>query len=347
MRFRRDEVNVRSMREWLAPALTALERGESVVVATVIGARGSAPGRLSNTLVRFADGRFVGTVGGGVLEARALELARDLASGAEPEIVEHRLDASGGLDAVCGGSERVRYERILPGSGAHAALREAAVARAGRRLGWLLFDAASSSPRQPLRYVEPGRHHEDPRVTIVRRAAPRRPRLLDVDAVHMLVEPTLEDARLHVFGAGHVGRELVELAASCDFDLRVYDDRAALLENLGTQVDATLLPSFDEPLAVALAPEDRVVALTRNHRADEAVVAAALRAGVTYVGMIGSRQKRHAVLERLAARGFSDDDRARIRTPIGLPIHAGTPREIAVSILAELIAHRNRPETPS
>ena len=85
-----------------------------------------------------------------------------------------------------------------------------------------------------------------------------------------------------------------------------------------------------------------MIAVTRGHALDEEVVASALRTPARYVGMIGSKRKVAAVLARLRGRGFSDEDLARVHAPIGLDIGADTVEEIAVSIVAELIAVRRR-----
>lgn len=334
------------MRSLLVPCLEALGRDESVVLVVVVGTRGSAPSRLSNTLVLFADGRFEGTVGGGALEAEAIRIARSLPDGASPSVREHRLDASGGLDLVCGGVERIRYERVLPGSTAHLALRAASEARAMHVRGWLVADARLGEDAEPLRFVGDGYRDPDEAVFSVREQAPHRPRTLEIGQRPFLVEPVLEDGLLHVIGAGHVGREVTDLASRCDFEVFLYDERADWLE--GAQVPPHVakvrLETLEAGLAGRFSTRDRVVAVHRSHRGDEEVVAAALMANASYVGMIGSRAKRHAVFERLTSRGFTEAQLTHIHSPIGLPIHATSPREIAVSIVAELIAHRNRPE---
>ena len=83
-----------------------------------------------------------------------------------------------------------------------------------------------------------------------------------------------------------------------------------------------------------------VVIVTRGHRFDKEVLAGTLRTGAAYIGMIGSRRKRNAIYAALKKEGFSDTDLARVHCPIGLSIGAESPEEIAVSIVAELIAHR-------
>lgn len=335
------------MRSLLVPCLEALDRGEAVLLATVVSVRGSAPSRTSNALLRLRDGSFVGTVGGGALEAEALRILGSLTGDSQPSVREHRLDPAGGLDLVCGGVERIRYEHIVAGSASDRALRAANESRVKRRRGWLVVDARIGDGLAPIRWVGEGGRDPDDLVFTVREQAARRPRTIDLGAQTYFIEPILEDGLLHVVGAGHVGREVADLAASCDFDVLLYDDRDEWLEGaeVPSSVTKVSLETLDSSLEGRFHPSDRVVAVHRSHRGDEEIVAAALMAGTSYVGMIGSRAKRHAVLERLGLRGYPEASLARIHSPIGLPIHATSPREIAVSIVAELIAHRNRPET--
>jgi xanthine dehydrogenase accessory factor len=102
-------------------------------------------------------------------------------------------------------------------------------------------------------------------------------------------------------------------------------------------------PSFDRALdGLDLGPDTYVVAITRGHGEDLAVMRQALRGRPGYIGMIGSRRKREAVGEALTREGWGPDALARVVCPVGLPIGAETPAEIAVSIVAQLIAIRAR-----
>jgi xanthine dehydrogenase accessory factor len=95
---------------------------------------------------------------------------------------------------------------------------------------------------------------------------------------------------------------------------------------------------FEDLGGLILGPEDDVIIMTRGHTHDQAVLSQMLKTAAGYVGMIGSRSKRAHVYANLMEEGFSDKDISRVHSPVGLPIQAETPFEIAVSILAELIA---------
>ncbi len=148
--------------------------------------------------------------------------------------------------------------------------------------------------------------------------------------------------RLVVFGAGHVGRSLAALAATVGFRVTVVDEREEWLtsERFLTATERVLR----DPAAVAREQrggEDCFFCVTtHDHPLDQAVVEALLRVPFRYLGVIGSRRKAERFRQRLRAQGFSDAEVERMRSPMGLPIGALGPDEIAVSIVAELLQVR-------
>lgn len=152
------------------------------------------------------------------------------------------------------------------------------------------------------------------------------------------------EAKLVVYGAGHCGRALVRMAAPIGFACTAVDHRqeclAALkeenpafpVETILTPPEYTLHPPVDE--------RTHLVIMTSSHDDDERVLRQVLRAKTAYLGMIASRAKMCSIRERLLADGFTEAEIGRVHAPVGLPIGAETPGEIAVSILAEIIAVR-------
>jgi len=161
-------------------------------------------------------------------------------------------------------------------------------------------------------------------------------------SVRVLVEIVEPPAPLFVFGAGHVGRALAHLGARLGFALTVIDDRPRELDPARLPEGATLVraaPEFASGLPPV--PEGAYVAVvTRCHRTDLAAVRHAAGRGAAYLGLIGSRRKVATVIDRAVAAGTPRAALAGLRAPIGLPIGADTPEEIAVSIAAEMIAVR-------
>lgn len=145
-----------------------------------------------------------------------------------------------------------------------------------------------------------------------------------------------------IFGAGHVGRSLARLAYDTGMPVLVWDERAEFANEENIPWGRTLACPLDEVFSrgLHLHPASYIVIVTRGHALDAEVVKLLEGRTCAYIGMIGSRRKIAFVRERLIADGVAPDQIDRIHQPIGLPIRAETPEEIAVSILAEIVAVR-------
>lgn len=161
----------------------------------------------------------------------------------------------------------------------------------------------------------------------------------------VLFERVEPEPRVVVCGAGHVGAALARLAARVGYSVTLIDDRAEF-------VTRTRFPEEDVELVAArewAAPVREaigkgrgvyVAVVTRGHNEDEECMRAVLEARPDYVGMIGSRRRTNIVLARLRESGFGEDVLREVRAPIGLDIGAVSPEEVALSILAEIVAER-------
>jgi xanthine dehydrogenase accessory factor len=166
-------------------------------------------------------------------------------------------------------------------------------------------------------------------------------------SMEVFVEFVQPQPRLFVVGAGHVAQALVPLAVSAGFRVAVFDDRDDMLEHPAF-VDVQR-ETFDVDELHAAIPDlddrDYVIVMTRDHARDERALAELVRRPHRYLGMIGSRRKVHAVMRRIlhkeAQLGRPAPDLARVRAPIGLALGGRTPIEIAISIVAELVADRH------
>jgi xanthine dehydrogenase accessory factor len=147
--------------------------------------------------------------------------------------------------------------------------------------------------------------------------------------------------RLFLIGAVHISQALVRLAAPLGVGAIVVDPRPALA-TAERFPGITLMPDWpDEALDLAqLDARSAVVALTHDPKLDDPALDRALRSPAFYIGALGSRRSHASRLERLAELGHSPENLARIRGPVGLSIAAVTAPEIALSILAELVAVR-------
>ena len=250
--------------EVFAALAEALQRGEEVALVTITASTGSTPQRVGAKMLVYADGRTVGTIGGGCYENDAFGKAREAIRARQPLTVKYDLtdDFAEESGLICGGQMQV--------------------------------------------FIEP-------------------------------VEPAPD---VYVFGAGHVGSFLARMAHEAGFRVHVIDDREKFASAdrfpAGVQVVVEDIPAW---LAANRLPATAyAVIVTRGHRHDLDALRALAPRGLRYVGLIGSRAKVKRVYDALLGEGMDPRALAPVHAPIGLDIGAITPQEIAVSILAELIA---------
>jgi xanthine dehydrogenase accessory factor len=162
--------------------------------------------------------------------------------------------------------------------------------------------------------------------------------------VTVFVEPFLELPTVVVVGAGHVGKPIVHLAKWLGFRVVVSDDREELCTPEETPGGDVYLPvpMSQIPQEMTLDARTYLVLVTRGAEVDIEGLPAILETDVPYIGLIGSKRRWAHTQEKLIEKGISEEALARIKSPIGLFIHAETPKEIAVSILAEIIDHYNQ-----
>jgi xanthine dehydrogenase accessory factor len=148
-------------------------------------------------------------------------------------------------------------------------------------------------------------------------------------------------AHLYIFGAGHVAKELAALAHRVGFRVHVTDERAEWLSRERfPDAELKLENPADAARALSGGTDCFFCVTTHDHPLDQACVEALLRKPGAYVGVIGSRRKAERFKMRLQAAGFTEAEIARMESPMGMPIGALTPAEIAVSIVGELISIR-------
>jgi xanthine dehydrogenase accessory factor len=249
----------------------ALTRGEEVALVTIVSANGSTPQRVGAKMLVYADGRVVGTIGGGCYENEALWKAREALKTHKACTVRYELadDFAAESGLICGGQMEV--------------------------------------------FIEP-------------------------------IEPS---PSVYIFGAGHVGQFVGRVAHDAGFRVHVIDDREKFA-NRERFPDAAEIIVDDMPGWLAktkLPPTAYAVVVTRGHRHDLDALRALAPQKLRYVGLIGSRAKVKRIYDALAEDGtVSIEDLEKVHAPIGLDIGAVTPQEIAVAIVAELIAVRRGKE---
>ncbi len=192
--------------------------------------------------------------------------------------------------------------------------------------------------------------------------ASEAPRLLsftlDQDAVYdnglicggqleVYIEPILPQPQAVIFGAGHISKSLAKIADLAGFAVTVVDDREAFAnrERFPEAAEIYAGPYQETFARLKITEHSYLIIVTRGHRDDRLVLAWALTTPARYIAMIGSRRKVIAIVKELQKEGVAPSAFERLFAPMGLEIGAVTPEEIAVSVVAEMIAVRRRAES--
>lgn len=319
------------MRKVLTQTARRLRNGETVVWCVILESRGSTPRGIGAMMAVFADGAACGTVGGGAVELQATRFAMTVVS---PVVRDYDL-YSGGDDAtgmVCGGTVKIAFLPVKPSLlPTVEALREAL-----DKPEDLFLQIRTDDKDWQAVICKPEAGEEQLETT----AFP--PNVVwNADGSWVLTEPLSRNYRVYLFGAGHVSAALAPLLMRLEFPLTVVDPREELLAEPCFSRAARLCIEFEKISEVfRITGRDYVVVMTPGHEKDLTVLRQVLRTPASYIGCIGSKKKTAYVNRVLLEEGFSEAELARVHAPIGLPIGAKTPEEIAVSIAAEMIAHR-------
>jgi xanthine dehydrogenase accessory factor len=349
------------MRELLTELTAALEAGRACVFCSVIETRGSTPQKAGAAMLVFADGSQRGTLGGGCVEAEVKQKALGVMAngGGRAEVLSFCLDDNYGWDdgLICGGRMNILAE---PLAGCDAEAGKAAYFRRFRQqveegngcteavvgtnaLGLpvgarYLFDSAG----RVLAQVGEGGAPEQIRTHLV--PLSKRPGPSAHQGIAYL--PILPRVTLLIVGGGHVGCAVAKLAAEVDFTVWVADDReryasAERFPSAERRLVGEIGPTVKQLAEREVTPSFYCLVVTRGHAHDEEALYHLATTPAGYVGMIGSRRKIKMIYEDLIAKGIPPATLARVHAPLGFDIGSQTVPEIAVSIVAELIACRN------
>jgi xanthine dehydrogenase accessory factor len=353
-------------------AVRTLEAGATFALATVINVRGSTPREIGAKMIVRSDGQF-GTIGGGCGEAEVFRKARLLLEeGQGARLAE--VDLTGDFEqqeiGTCGGIMDVFVDIWKPGSDLETARRlyDAAAHSRPAALLTLVDPGAAAAGQIGARAVldsNSGAGAAAPVELAPRAMAQLQVRAADGSAVlvevsengganpvtriessgapRLFLDPVSGAQRLVIAGAGHIAQPLAAIGAMLGFHVTVIDDRASF-------ANRDRFPAADEIVVRPFGPAvealnlDRhcyLVSVTRGHSFDEDVILTALRKSRgAFIGMIGSRRRVKATLERIGAMGISAELLEQVHAPLGIDIAAETPEEIALSIIAEIVRER-------
>jgi xanthine dehydrogenase accessory factor len=332
----------------LRDILQSLETEELIVLATIISTSGSTPASaFSKLLIAHGGAKVSGTVGGGCMEADVLAAAKKCFETHRAEFAKFQLTEDEYLQGlICGGTVEVFMEPITQ---AHARVFAELAALAENGTDCVLATKVTAegavlakqlfTQESLLKGIANEEGLQDEVQMVFQRGETRKKKF---DNAEWILEPVAGTPRLVLFGAGHVARAICKSAAAVGFRVTVIDDRAQYANRERFPVAKEIVAKdFHEALGeLKIRNSDYLIISTRGHRDDEEILERVVASNAKYIGMIGSKRKVLTTYKRLLSRGVSVDALKRVCSPMGLEIGAATPEEIAVSVVAELIAVR-------
>ena len=156
--------------------------------------------------------------------------------------------------------------------------------------------------------------------------------------------PILQRCRLLIVGGGHIGQAVADLAADLDFDVWVVDDRQDIISTERfPRAQRRIAGPIGQVLSqLEITPQTYCLIVTRGHHHDEEALYNLAERGAAYVGMIGSKRKIRLIFDDLLTEGIAAESLQKVYAPLGIDIGSQSVAEIAISIAAELVSHRNR-----
>lgn len=356
------------MRNLLLDLDHTLRAGRAVCFTALVETRGSTPQKAGAAMLVYPDGSQSGTLGGGCVEAEVKRRALQLLDQGRTELLTFQLDSDYGWDdgLICGGRMKMLADPLRPGDDVSyfRTLADQLVAGGGCTEA-VIIDAEVTGGELAARYLldesgqllatrvtSPGDTSSGDTPTVPDavlkslRPLSERPRPYVAGGVSYL--PHLPRCRLVIVGAGHVGQKVAELAADVDFDVWVIDDRQEYCSpERFPRAQRQIVAPIDEALTnLDIDRDTYCIIVTRGHNHDEEALFHLAETSARYVGLIGSKRKIKLIFKDLLEQGISEAALRKVFAPLGFEIGSQTVPEIAVSIVAELVAHRNLGRIP-
>ncbi len=329
------------------------EQGEDLALATLVSVRRSAPRAPGARMLITREGKMAGSISGGCVEGDIVERALQVLADGEPALAEYGISEEQGFDVglSCGGEIEVLVQpfeatdawqavrsRVEGQQPAVLAVGMRPTALAGRQLAIIDGEAVGSlDPDLDKQLVGEA-------ASVLRQGAASTVTLPWQDAeAEVFLDVFAPPPRLFIVGATQVAISLAPMAKRLGFHVTVVDARSVLAtEDRFPDVDELQRAWPDEALNThSLDARSAVVVLTHDPKFDLPVLEVALRSEAGYIGAMGSRKTHANRVDELRKRGFDASDLTRIHAPIGLDIGGSAPEELALAILAEVVASRH------
>jgi xanthine dehydrogenase accessory factor len=341
-------------------AIDILNDGGQAAMSTIISSKGSLPMSEKSKMLVTPEGKIIGTVGGGCLEAdvwtEARRVMEDGKSHIQQFILTEKYAGESGLN--CGGVVEILTEP-LPEEGSDMFRAVLELKDKGRR--GTLVTILTDHPNYPdgkrkILLCDDGSIVGSLGDSALEAFVTERGwdvlqgenfAVVDYqteagDTLQLFMEPILPAPTVYVFGGGHVSFFIVRAAKLAGFKVKVIDDRPAFAnKERFPQADDTIVMELDEVRdAFDFGQDDYVVLVTRGHQHDQQILEQIYDCDARYLGMIGSKSKISKMWKRLEAKGIDASYLERVHAPIGLNIGADNPEEISISVVGELIMER-------
>jgi xanthine dehydrogenase accessory factor len=330
-----------------------LKNGKGAVLVRIVRREGSAPRGVGSVCLVDADGTLFGTIGGGLLEYKAVEKAKVLLKKRITSLTTVKMTAKKIAEEgmICGGRVELFFEPILPEDDTVEFFRTIndlfQSGGSGTLITLIRDEADVSAPDTRILVDKEGRVTGSiPFVKLPEHAI--QAHLIEGEGTGrgLFLEPVVQNPELLLFGGGHISTFVSSLAKTIGFDVSVFDDLGEFANRERfPEVNEIYHMSYKDALEnIAITESSYIVIVTRGHGGDKDVLELVLKSGASpaYVGMIGSIRKRDTIYKALMENEISQKALAAVHCPVGLDIGARTPEEIAVSIIAEVIQVKSR-----
>ena len=320
--------------------------GKRVALATVVATWGSAPRTVGGKMAVAEGRKIAGSVSGGCVENAVAEAAGEVLKSAKPRLLKFGVsdDTAWSVGLACGGAIEVFVEPLADAT--YGLVRDALRAERSVAVTTVIHGPAEHLGRK-LVVTADGRTSGDLGEPIDRETrnalADGRSRRLSIGEDELFVDVLLPSPRLVVVGGVHIAVALVKLAQALGWRTVLVDPREAFgNRSRFPDVDDIVWEWPDEALRkLALNENTAVAVLTHDPKLDDPAVSAALTSPAFYVGALGSARTQEKRRKRLLAAGLTEENLARLHAPIGLDLGGRAPEEIALSVMAQIVATRH------
>ena len=331
------------MKQLLSRIQRAISAGEAAVLVTLISQIGSAPRGVGTAMAVLESGEQIGTIGGGSLEYRAAQRAREQLIGAPDVVVAYDVHADHTTAPGDAGGRVCALFRRFSGETGLRLITQALSAIENGVEAYLVCPIQGGMAGES-RVVSA----EQVEVQFSLEQAPDQAILTESEP-NWFIEPLINEPRVILFGGGHVAQKMAQQLAFLDYRVWVVEDRAEYASTaLFPQAERVFCaPYGDAEALLSICARDHAIVMARGHETDYEILKWLLKTPADYVGCIGSRKKVQLTREKLLSDGFTERELSRLHAPIGLNIGAETPAEIAVSVSAEMIAYLAGKQEPN